>query len=232
MSRCKQALLVGSVVVFSLMSSQLVNGQSGSRNIGSAGSSGASAASGGGGSFGGSSSGAFGSRGRRNSAPVLSPEQQFEIRQQIVAQQRANAALQRQSVLTKFSANPNSRENRNQYGNAYKDAKVEFTAIRNGKIPVAGNKLQRPFLLRSNELNRSQRMIKWPKALHDEQHAQKIVQIEQFIGEMKMDSQELNGLIRELTLEVERRVVAKSISIKEYATAKRFLTGLSNETEL
>lgn len=180
---------------------------------------------------------AFGQSGSRNSyrpsrTPRISTEQQQFLQQQNAAQQQANAAQQRIQFLRQLSANPNSRENRTQYSNAYDDAKAEFMAIRNGSVPVSGSRLQRPFLLRSNELNRKARKIKWPKALQDQQHNATVADIEAFIKDMKQNAQELTQLISQLSSEVEQRVIAKTIDIKQYAKAKRFLSGLANETEL
>lgn len=203
MSRYRYAIAIGVFALFVLTSLEYSFGQSGSRN-----------------SY------------RRPSTPRITREQQAAIQQQNAFQQQANAEARRKQLLNQYAANPNSRENRTQYSSAYDDAKAEFMAIRQGSIPVAGRRLQRPFLLRSNELNRAKRKIRWPKTLLQDQHKETVVEIEKFIADMKKNAQDLRSLIERLALQIEQRVVERSIDIKDYAKAKRFISGLANETDL
>ena len=166
---------------------------------------------------------------RRN---TVSPEQQQLLQRQNLLAQQANAAQQRIAALRQLSLNPNSKENRNQYREAYNDAKAEFMAIRKGTVNVSGQRLQRPFVLRSNEINRKARKIRWPKSLREEQHQDVVNNIEKFIANMEKNAQELSGLIRDLGFQLEQRVLDRSIDIKSYASSKRFLSGLANEVEL
>ena len=180
---------------------------------------------------------AFGQSGSRNSyrrerEPTVSKEQQLLIQQQNALQQQANAAQRRLQYLKALSANPNSKENRAQLAQAYNDAKSEFAAIRNGRVLASGSRLQRPFLLRSNDLNRKARNINWPKPLREQQHEETIGEIEVFVKDMESNADELNELIAQLSLQIEKRIIEKTIDIKEYAKAKRFLSGLANETDL
>ena len=77
---------------------------------------------------------------------------------------------------------------------------------------------------------RETKEIKWPKTFENEPHADLVSKIEKVItGEGEDD---IGMLLQKLSQQLEQRVVDKSIAIKEYATAKRFVSGLAYEAEL
>ena len=225
------AIVILSVSLFTF--SQEASAQSGSRGGGGGG--GVSSGGGGGGSLGSSGVSTSGSRFRRRGLSVIELaylQQQANLqRQALLDQQRVNTERLRQQTLTRFASNPDAKQNKDQYIAAFKDAKAEFKAIRNGQRPVACRNLDRIFVLRTKEFNRVAGDIKWPNALKDEAHMELTESVSD-IASGKGDAATLQESLKQLNQQLEERVVDKSISIRDYATAKRFVSGLANEAML
>lgn len=171
----------------------------------------------------------------------ISQQQQAQVQQQLAEFRRAQeieiARQQRIALFQQLASNPDAQLNRRQNANAYKEAKAEFTAIKRMNIPVsaAGNSLESPFLLRSSDINRSTRMVSWPDALLDAQHRTAVLEIENRIAgnheENQTSAEEFLDLFQQLSQDLGRRVIQKDISQRDYAKAKRFLSGLANEVK-
>lgn len=222
MKRHINLIAIIALAVFSL-AVENVNAQSGSRGGGS------SVSRGGGG---GVSRGSFGSgsRGRSGLSAAEINAQRLLAQQQFLQQQRESAEIQRKQFLQQLSSNPNSSQNRRQLIEAFNEAKLEYKAIHNGQLAANGRKLTKVFVLRSKQLDRETKEIKWPKTFENEPHADLVSKIEKVItGEGEDD---IGMLLQKLSQQLEQRVVDKSIAIKEYATAKRFVSGLAYEAEL
>ena len=203
MSRKILAISIAAFSVFLITDCQSVNAQSGSRN-----------------NF---------KLDRKNQ--IITAEQQRLENQKAVWQQQANVELQRQRTLQQVANNPNSQFNKNQFIAAFKDAKAEFMAIHRGQIVATGRNLNRIYVLRGRDFNRKARSIKWPKALLAEPHKELTEVVDEIVAG-KGDATQINVVLKQLNQQLEQRVVAKSINIKDYATAKRFVSGLANEAML
>jgi hypothetical protein len=145
--------------------------------------------------------------------------------------QQAQAQARYQQTLRALAENPDGSQNKRQYSDAFKDAKREFMAIRNKTLPASGRRLERPFVLRSRDVDRKKRSINWPDTLKDD-HESLIGTIESGLMDKELSASELQKLLQQLSQQIEQRVLSKSINIKEYATAKRFVSGLANEADL
>ena len=225
MSRNITLIVIAAFAVFS-SAVEIANAQSGSRGGGG---SVARRSSGGGGgaSFGGRS----GSRSRGGLSAAERNAQLLLAQQQYLRQQQEAAEVQRKQFLQKLASNPNSSQNRKQLAQAFSEAKSEYMAIRKGQLPATGRKLTKIFVLRSKSLDRGTKEINWPKTFEQEPHADVVVEVEKAISENKGVA-ELGKLLQQLSKQLEQRAFDKSIAIKEYATAKRFVSGLAYEAEL
>ena len=223
--------LIAIAAVFSVcfIAFENANAQSSSRSFGGGG--GGISRSFGSGFGGGASSGFRRSSRSTNSQGGTSDLDQF-VREQLSGQRQVSPEQQRKQFLQQLASNPNSSQNKRQYSAAFEEAKFEYMAVLNGRIPANGRKLNQVFLLRSKDLNRKTHEINWPETFDQEPHAKLVTAIEKLISENKATKKDLGLLLQQLSQQLEQRVVAKSIAIKEYATAKRFVSGLANETEL
>ena len=162
---------------------------------------------------------------------AITVQDQAALQQQSALQQQANAEALRKQALQQAVSNPNSQLNKNQFLAAFKDAKAEFMAIHNGRRGVTGQNLNRIFVLRTREFNRNAGKIKWPRTLQVAPHKELTKLVDEIV-DGKADAAQIDGLLQQLNQQLEKRVVAKSINIKDYATAKRFVSGLANEAML
>jgi len=113
--------------------------------------------------------------------------------------------------------------------------------LKRKEIPVAeaSQFLSEPFRLTSKEVDLDKHMIKWPKPLLDSVHEETIAEIDELIAEDEEDDEnedeaeatpeDFNQLLSQLNQQLGERVLDRDISSANYATAKRFVTGLSND---
>ena len=177
-------------------------------------------------------------------------------RQQLQFQElaRQNRALEEEAVkqlsrdlLVELGANRDSSQNRRQRQRAFKEAKKEYVALKRKEISVsdASQFLSEPFRLVSKEIDRDKRTINWPKLLLEPDHEETIAEIDERLaadedenagedekeGEdpAELTSADLNQLLSQINLQLGERVLSRDISAANYAIAKRFVTGLSND---
>ena len=148
--------------------------------------------------------------------------------------------------LVELGANPNSSQNRRQRQLAFQEAKKEYVALKRMEISVsdAGKFLREPFRLTSKEVDRDKRTINWPKPLLEPDHEETIAEIDERIAdneddestsededEEELTSEELDQLLSQINMQLGERVLSRDISAANYAIAKRFVTGLSNDNK-
>ena len=180
----------------------------------------------------------------------------IQQRQQLQFQElaRQNRALEEEAVkqlsrdlLVELGANRDSSQNRRQRQRAFKEAKKEYVALKRKEISVsdASQFLSEPFRLISKEIDRDKRTINWPKPLLEPDHEETIAEIDERLaadedenaGEdekededpAELTSADLNQLLSQINLQLGERVLSRDISAANYAIAKRFVTGLSND---
>jgi hypothetical protein len=161
----------------------------------------------------------------------LTAQELAVLQQQAAEQQQTIIAAQRKQALQQVTNNPNSQLNKTQFLAAFKDAKAEFMAIHNGRLGATGRNLNRIFVLRTRDFNRNAGNIKWPRALNAAPHKELTKHVDDIVSG-KSEPTQLDAVLQQLNQQLERRVVAKSINIKDYANAKRFVSGLANEAML
>lgn len=151
-----------------------------------------------------------------------------ELTQQAFQQQQAQ-------LLDALGTQPDGTLNRRLNQLAFDEAKREYTALVRMQIPVsaAGRQLQQAFRLSSRDVNRSTRVIHWPETLLATEHAELIQDIESKVDlnqdAANVPAEDFIQAIEQLSLQLGHRAVAREISSREYARAKRFLTGLAHE---
>jgi len=232
------------VFLFTLCSSEILLAQSGARGGGAARASGGrSVASRSVGTrSAGSGSRSAGSGSRRS---AVSPREQALIRQRqqlgFEEQTRRNQVLQqealqqrRQDLLAELHLNPNSSQNKRQRQRAFQEAKKEYIALKRMEISLSDAQefLTEPFQLNSKEFDRDKGALKWPKPLLDPAYEEKIAEIARGFAEddeSTLSREEIDQLLSELNRQLGERVLSRDISSVNYAHAKRFLTGLSND---
>ena len=180
----------------------------------------------------------------------------IQQRQQLQFQElaRQNRALEEEAVkqlsrdlLVELGTNRDSSQNRRQRQRAFKEAKKEYVALKRKEISVsdASQFLSEPFRLISKEIDRDKRTINWPKPLLKPDHEETIAEIDERLaadedenaGEdekededpAELTSADLNQLLSQINLQLGERVLSRDISAANYAIAKRFVTGLSND---
>ena len=201
--------------------------QSGSRGFSGGGS------SGGGGGFSGGSSGGFSSGGFSRGG--------FSgggISRAIEAEQfRKQQAQNFDAIVRQLGDYPNSSANKRYRRAAFDAAKKEAIALRAMRISVAAASefLQQPFRLLESDFDTRTGEIRWPMALKVSVHDELIQSIENKVEEQKagerVRASEFIQLVRKLNYQLGQRAANKQISAKDYANAKRFLTGLAYEAK-
>ena len=159
-------------------------------------------------------------------------EQTRLLQQQNRQQQQAAAHANRIATLQSLANNRTGAENRRQYADAFKQAKREFMAIKRKELPISGRRLDQLYVLKSQEVSRTTRSIRWPKILKSELHSGLVKAIESGLMQRELTTGEVHDLLGQLSVQLEQRVIGETIEIKAYADAKRFISGLANEAEL
>jgi len=174
-----------------------------------------------------------GSRNRSNSGESNSPLQR-EINLQ---NQKANAERIRQQykqALIQLGQNPNGNTNSQQYRLAFEEAKEEYSALRKQVVtPENTGSLQLPFRLRRSDINRKTRTANWPKVLDDSDYSELTGAIDSQITNggvtTSEEAKEFLAKLTEINNLLGRAAVAGDVGSRDYARAKRFISGLANE---
>ena len=238
-----KTLALSLAILFTLCMSSISVAQSGARSIGG----GSVRVSGG-------SGGRSLSAGNAFQRQLVNQREQALIQQrqqlQFQEQARQNLAFQEQALkqrsrdlLVELGVNRDSSKNRRQRQLAFKEAKKEYVALKRKEISVsdASQFLSEPFRLISKEIDRDKRTINWPKPLLEPDHEETIAEIDDRMtadedededeneDEGELTSEELNQLLSQINTQLGERVLSRDISAANYAIAKRFVTGLSND---
>jgi len=192
----------------------------------------------------GGSSGRAISSGRSVRRPRVSAREQALNQQRQQEQYLQNQELQKEALvqlrhdfMVELGAQPDSSQNRRQRQLAFKEAKKEYIALKKMDITLseASRFLQEPFRLTSKELDQTKGEIHWPKPLLEPDHEEAIAKIENAIGgegqTVGGEKQDLDKLLSEVSRQLGERVLSRDITSADYANAKRFLTGISNDAK-
>ncbi len=220
--------IVGVISIASVDISQ-VYAQSGSRGGGGGGISGG----------GGLSGGSFYRRHR------LSPferqqlaQQQLELQQKQVQQQaQQQAVLAKQQFkqnLISLGLKKNRSSNSRQYKLAFAEAENDYANLRVSSVePIQVGPLQQPFRLTNKDIDRVERTANWPRALRSEKFSAMVKILDSAIMEGSVtDSESANEFLNDLEMlnaVLNTAAIRGEVSAKDYARAKRFVTGLANE---
>ena len=179
------------------------------------------------------------SRSRNNVRQPTPAELEFLARQQQQEAERL-AKLQDEFVreqfkqtLVQLALRENRSANSRQYRSALREAEQDYKRLRTGKVaPEQVGALQVPFRLSENDIDRSEGTVQWPEALQAEQYSEMTETLNATIegGVTSAETAEqLFGELKTLNTAVNQAAANREINSSEYATARRFVTGLANE---
>ena len=216
--------------------------QSGSRGGGGSSAPRARASSGGGGgvsrrSGGGVSRGVSRNRlsdAERAAIALKQYKQQAELAAQLQELQAETQRQNFQNTLILLAQKENGAENKRQNRTAFDEAKKDYQALRSGAIsPEELRELKSPFRLGKSDFSRDEQQAIWPESLESDTFGELTNNLKVSLANGGItDAESAESFINDLgVLNRELNSVAArgEIPIKEYAKARRFVTGLANE---
>lgn len=157
--------------------------------------------------------------------------QQNEQQRQLVQQKLEQAS--RDNLLRSLGQDSNAALKRKYAKIAFNEAANEYRALKRMNISDVSMLLSTPFRLSSEDINRANGKVNWPKTFEDTKHQTVIRNIELDIQDthngVEIASSQFIANFKQLSLQLGERAKAREISLKDYAVAKRFLTGLGYE---
>ena len=216
--------------------------QSGSRGGGGSSAPRARASSGGGGgvsrrSGGGVSRGVSRNRlsdAERAAIALKQYKQQAELAAQLQELQAETQRQNFQNTVIVVDQKENVAENKRQNRTAFDEAKKDYQALRSGAIsPEELRELKSPFRLGKSDFSRDEQQAIWPESLESDTFGELTNNLKVSLANGGItDAESAESFINDLgVLNRELNSVAArgEIPIKEYAKARRFVTGLANE---
>ena len=181
-----------------------------------------------------------GSRGGSGSKPgrqqqELIRQQQAQQAQQAAQLRAAQSKQQFKQTLSQLASKDNRKVNSRQNRQALEEAKRDYRNLRQGQATADTlGTLQVPFRLTKKEINRKNNTASWPSALKKEEFGTLVETIDSAIMERAIASTEsatefLTNL-GELNSALSTAAAEGRVDITSYAKARRFITGLANET--
>lgn len=180
--------------------------------------------------------------GTRSYQPRLTESQQRLLQEQELAARRRLAAEQSrletevtQQALIQLATPEGTRHNRRFSKLAFAEARQQFIDLKRMVLSLTegAKPLSQPFRLSNRELDRQSNMLRLPEALQHNLHEETVAKLEsQFTDPQSVEGEELLPLLNELSVQLAVRAKSSSISAREYALAKRFVTGLRHEITL